>query len=166
LRPDPVCCKTNGQGLGATDIISSELSQILPEPVIYASFRSNISALEYNFRGSTHEVNRNALRGLTTLELAAVIAPHLVQENQQQSHAYEVIGLKEQRRDGSTQQMTEMVRSEAIGRFTRQPELTDYGVTMLWISAHGSAYYGVRKLSTENSRSKTRRVTKRRRRNL
>lgn len=143
------------QGLCAANIISSELSHILPEPVIYAAFRSNFSALEYSFRGSTDEVNRNALRGLPLLELAVVVVPHLVQENQQQIHAYEVIGFKEQRRDGSIQQMTEMVRSQAIGRFTCQPELTDYG--MLWISAHGSAYYGVQKLQ---------RVAKRRRRNL
>ncbi|KAL6897234.1 hypothetical protein ACP4OV_006930 [Aristida adscensionis] len=129
------------------------------------------STQEYNSHGSTDEEDRSATRDWPHLELAAVVMPHLVQVGLQESCAYEVTGFREQRRDGSLQQLTEMVRSEAIGRFICQPELQDYG--MLWISAHGMAYYGVNKLSSEIAgvttaygRSETRRAAMRKRRNL
>ncbi|KAG2639661.1 hypothetical protein PVAP13_2KG023900 [Panicum virgatum] len=160
FRPDPVCCKAKGEGFCPS---SSDLSHILPEPVMYADFRCYISAKEYSLIRSTDDVNR------LPLELVAAIVPHLVQEGLKESYACEVTGFKEQRRDGSIQEMTEMVRSQATNHFVREPELTDYGV--LWISAHGCAYYGVQKINSEmrsvanaDSRFKTQGVAKRRRR--
>ena len=160
FRPDPVCCKAKGEGFCPS---SSDLSHILPEPVMYADFRCYISAKEYSLIRSTDDVNR------LPLELVAAIVPHLVQECLKESYACEVTGFKEQRRDGSIQEMTEMVRSQATNHFVREPELTDYGV--LWISAHGCAYYGVQKINSEmrsvanaDSRFKTQGVAKRRRR--
>ncbi|RLM58565.1 hypothetical protein C2845_PM18G05960 [Panicum miliaceum] len=90
-------------------------------------------------------------------------------EGLQESYACEVTGFEEHRRDGSIQEMTELVRSQASNHFVREPELTDYG--MLWISAHGCAYYVVQKINSEmtsvsnaDGRLKTQRVAKRRRR--
>ncbi|KAG2639675.1 hypothetical protein PVAP13_2KG076316 [Panicum virgatum] len=174
FRPDPVCCKAKGEGFCPS---SSDLSHILPEPVMLPfnppppfwspvrsfNFRCYISAKEYSLIRSTDDVNR------LPLELVAAIVPHLVQEGLKESYACEVTGFKEQRRDGSIQEMTEMVRSQATNHFVREPELTDYGV--LWISAHGCAYYGVQKINSEmrsvanaDSRFKTQGVAKRRRR--
>ncbi|CAM0145202.1 unnamed protein product [Urochloa decumbens] len=165
FRPDPICCEAKGEGFCPNGSISSELSHVLPEPVMCADFRCNISARE---ESSLVKSNNDANR--PPLELAAAVVPHLVQEGLQKSFAYEVIGFKEKRIHGIIQEMTEMVRSQAINRFVGQSELTNYG--MLWISAHGCAYYGVQKINSEmasvpnaHGRSKTRRVAKRRRRN-
>ncbi|CAL5091685.1 unnamed protein product [Urochloa decumbens] len=163
FRPDPICCEAKGEGFCPSSSISSELSHILPEPVMCADFRCNIAREESRIVKSNNDANR------PPLELAAAVVPHLVQEGLQKSFAYEVIGFKEKRMHGSIQEMTEMVRSQAINRFVGQSELTNYG--MLWISAHGCAYYGVQKIKSEmasvsnaHGRSKTQRVAKRRRR--
>ncbi|CAL5078067.1 unnamed protein product [Urochloa decumbens] len=111
FRPDPICCEAKGEGFCPSSSISSELSHILPEPIMCADFRCNISARECILIRSTDDVDR------PPLELAAAVVPHLVQEGLQKSFAYEVIGFKEQRRDGSIQEMSEMVRSQAINRF-------------------------------------------------
>ncbi|KAF8713978.1 hypothetical protein HU200_027966 [Digitaria exilis] len=166
FRPDPICCKSKGEGFSPENIISAELSRILPEPVMFADFRCYISAQEEcgGLIRSMDDAHR------PPPELAALVTPHLVQEGLKESYAYEVVGFKEQRRDGSMQEMSEMVRSQAISRFIRQPQLTDYG--MLWISPHGCAYYGVQKINSvmasvpgADDSSKTKRAAKRRRRN-
>ncbi|XP_062186365.1 uncharacterized protein LOC133889954 isoform X2 [Phragmites australis] len=109
-RPDPICCANN--------IVSSESSHGVPEPVILISFSCWISAREYMLHSSTDEVvGINA----PLLYLQFSIAPHISDAGPPgislMSEEYEHI-------NGSGMQlMEEMARSKAIDCLLRQPGL-------------------------------------------
>jgi len=152
FRPDPLCCKTNGQRPFANNIMSSELSHIFPEQVIAICLTPSISALEYSF---LHSLIDGAGRYTVTyrpppLEFAACFIPHLLCEGVQKNYVVERMGGKIEHKNGSSiQQTCEMFRSKAFDCFVRQAELADYSVS--WISKHGAAYFCLRNPSSERA---------------
>ncbi|RCV09337.1 hypothetical protein SETIT_2G019400v2 [Setaria italica] len=163
FRPDPICCKSNGQESFSNNIISSTF----PEQVIFVAFRCYVSALEYSLcHSSSVEASRNAMKDRASpLQVTSCCAPHFGEDLQLQesSCAHEVLGSTFKHKIGSIQEMEEMVRTKAA----RQPEQS---YSALWLSAHGSAYFCVRKscsgmarVPEPNGRSKTRRAAKRKR---
>ncbi|CAN6170754.1 unnamed protein product [Urochloa humidicola] len=134
LRPDPICCKENGQGPCANGVF--------PEEVIHFFFRCSISALDCSLPGSSDGAGTRrsvAMRDRRApLNLTVGCMPHHVYNNEQQlqeSYTLEIFGDDEERGDVSIHKGGETLRSKATDFFLRQPELTEY--RMLWISKHG-----------------------------
>jgi len=73
-RPDPACCKGSRHGLCANNNVSSELSDIFPEQVIYWVFYCYIPAVESSTRSSFDEVGRG---WKPPLQVAIAFRPHL-----------------------------------------------------------------------------------------
>ncbi|KAJ1254562.1 hypothetical protein BS78_K033400 [Paspalum vaginatum] len=167
-RPDPACCKAGRLGLCSSnnnDGISLELSHILfPEEVILFLFRCYISAAveppdSSRSRGSSFGAGRSissSMVGWTPpLAVSVSFEPHhepLV--NHHGSHAVVWAGgVETERRDGSLQQVSETLKSDAINCFLRQPELTQYGIC--WSSSrHGTASFWVERPRIQPTRTK------------
>jgi len=155
-HPDPVCCKANGQGPCANNIVLSEMSHIFPEQVNY--FRTDcysyISALDHSLPSSSDEVGTSVMRDWRAhlLKVSVCIAPHLVDEKLQPQESYlmELVGDNEEFCHVSLQQAGVMATSKAINYFLHQPEITDYN--MLWASNHGLGRFVVQKPSTKTAR--------------
>ncbi|CAM0145198.1 unnamed protein product [Urochloa decumbens] len=156
FRPDPTCCKSNGHESCTNNFISSTF----PDQVIFIAFQGFVSAQEYSpCHNSSAEATRHAMKDRQSpLQVTACCAPHFRQDRQLQESgcAHEMVGSTFKHKIGSIQQMEEMVRSKAA----RQLEQS---YSALWLSAHGSAYFCVRKSCSEmarvpepnNGRSKT-----------
>ncbi|CAN6251950.1 unnamed protein product [Urochloa humidicola] len=149
-RPDPFCCKAKGHVPCANDAISSELSHVFPEEVIYFTFNCYISAPEYSLHSSTDESSkRNVMTNRNRrpkLLLAVSATPHHVHDERlRASYAVETIGDNgEERIDvTSIQQVTETARSRAINCFLRQPKVTEYIIG--WATKHGAIGFLVEK---------------------
>uniref|UniRef100_A0A0D3GPN2 Rx N-terminal domain-containing protein n=1 Tax=Oryza barthii TaxID=65489 RepID=A0A0D3GPN2_9ORYZ len=139
-RPDPLCCRTHGHGVG-----SLELSYRFPEQVSNFHFNGYVVASDCNYRSanSTNEViDRNIMRDWPPLQLTIAFAPHQPHHEDVQG-SYEIIGGNNERIDTSMHQMEEMVVSKAIGCFNSQPEVATYSI-FSW-SVHGCAYFAVQK---------------------
>ncbi|KAG2631359.1 hypothetical protein PVAP13_2NG197772, partial [Panicum virgatum] len=151
FRPDPLCCKTNGQRPFANNIMSSELAHIFPEQVIGICLTPNISALEYSFHSSIDGASRYTVTYRPPpLEFAACFIPHLLSEGVQKNYVVERLGGKIEHKNGaSIQQTCEMFRSKTFDCFVRQADLTDYSVS--WMSKHGAAYFCLRTPSSERA---------------
>ncbi|CAL5077081.1 unnamed protein product [Urochloa decumbens] len=156
FRPDPTCCKSNGHESCTNNFISSTFS----DQVIFIAFQGFVSAQEYSpCHNSSGEATRHAIKDRQSpLQVTACCAPHFREDRQLQESgcAHEMVGSTFKHKIGSIQQMEEMVRSKAA----RQLEQS---YSALWLSAHGSAYFCVRKSCSEmarvpepnNGRSKT-----------
>jgi len=129
-------------------MVSLQASHKFPEGLIVVIFECYVSAQEYSLHSSANDECRDAARNWPPpLKLTACYLPHIFPEHQQDMYAMELIGGREERRDGSIQQMAETVRSKATSSFVRQAELTDYRMTLL--SGHVAAYFSLRKSRTE-----------------
>ncbi|CAL5078080.1 unnamed protein product [Urochloa decumbens] len=133
LRPDPICCKENGQGPCANGVF--------PEEVIHFFFRCSVSAQDCSSSDSSDGPGRRravAMRDWRApLNLTVGCMPHHVYNSEQQlqeSYTLEIFGDDEERGDVSIHKGGEMLRSKATDFFLRKPELTEY--RMLWISKH------------------------------
>ncbi|TVU40817.1 hypothetical protein EJB05_14296, partial [Eragrostis curvula] len=157
-RPDPICCKLNGHPI---NIVSSELSDKF-EKVIYISILCSVHS-------SIDEACRNDLVDWSpSLLLKVGFVPHGVPADLLQRYGKRILASRGDRRDGNVEQEIEMVRSKAIDCLIRQPGRTDYIVA--WLYVHGLAFFQLRTPAFRRAcfhelgdRSKTRRVTKRRR---
>jgi hypothetical protein len=156
FRPDPACCK-GSNGLCGNNNVSSELSDMFPEQVIFGGFECR----------SFDMVGRSKSRGggKPPLSLSADFWPHAATETQD-SYALERMGDVQEYRDTSTQQVAEGLKLDAINRLLCQPKLTEYRID--WYSKHGAAWFTVKKASTERAdvpktsrRYNTRRSTRR-----
>ena len=168
-RPDPACCKGSRHGLCANNNVSSELSDIFPEQVIYWVFDCYIPALESSTRSSFDEVGRG---WKPPLQVAIAFRPHLecisnfLREleyfmdllatgtrvtNCNYTSAVESIGDDVEKfiNDVSLQEVAETIKSNAINCFSRQPELREYRID--WASQHGAATFIVEKGSVETA---------------
>ncbi|XP_062186554.1 uncharacterized protein LOC133890123 [Phragmites australis] len=124
-RPDPVCCANN--------VVSSEPSHGVLEPVIVINFNCWISAREYMLHSSTDEVvGINA----PLLFLTFFFSPHISDPGPQGISL--IFEDKVEHINGSSiQLMGEMARSKAIDCLLRQPGPEEYAV--IWYSSHGMA---------------------------
>ncbi|KAG2631361.1 hypothetical protein PVAP13_2NG206544 [Panicum virgatum] len=118
FRPDPLCCKTNGQRPFANNIMSSELAHIFPEQVIGICLTPNISALEYSFHSSIDGASRYTVTYRPPpLEFAACFIPHLLSEGVQKNYVVERLGGKIEHKNGASIQQTslrEQVRPKPV----------------------------------------------------
>ncbi|XP_066393021.1 uncharacterized protein [Miscanthus floridulus] len=172
LRPDPACCKGSRHGLCANNNVSSELSDILPEQVIYWGFKCYIPAVESSTRSLFDEVGRG---WKPPLQVVIAFRPHLEcisywvrlfkdlierdlrrfywVRNNKYIYAVERIGDDVENEkwinDVSVQEVSETIKSKAINCFSRQPELREY--ILEWASEHGSAMFTVEKGSVETA---------------
>ncbi|KAJ1254561.1 hypothetical protein BS78_K033300 [Paspalum vaginatum] len=156
-RPDPACCGSSRLGLCSNNKhVSSELSHIFPEEVIHFSFNCYISAaVESSIRSrrsSAFEAGRSSSSSMVgwtppPLAVSVTFEPHCDRpwKIHHSSHAVVLVGGAEaERRDGSLQQVSQTLKSDAINCFLRQPELTGYWIT--WHSSrHGSATFTMEK---------------------
>ncbi|CAN6202909.1 unnamed protein product [Urochloa humidicola] len=135
LRPDPICCKENGQGPCANGVF--------PEEVIHFFFRCSVSVIDCSLSDSSDGAGRRRTVTMrdrrAPLNLTVGCMPHHVYNNEQQlqemSYTLEIFGDDEELGDVSIHKGGETLRSKATDFFLRQPELTEY--RMLWISKHG-----------------------------
>ncbi|KAK3126497.1 hypothetical protein QOZ80_7AG0557500 [Eleusine coracana subsp. coracana] len=101
-RPDPTCCCEPDNGRGQPCFRTK-----FPEGVIFTSFRCCIPAEEYSplFIGSSADEGMGARDRI--LELAAAVAPHGQWDDDglQEGYALEIIGGREERRNGSMQEI-------------------------------------------------------------
>ncbi|XP_066393147.1 uncharacterized protein [Miscanthus floridulus] len=168
FRPDPACCKGSRHGLCANNNVSSELSDILPEQVIYWAFQCYIPAVESSTRSSFDEVGRG---WKPPLEVRIIFSPHYLfifylmrfiefidlwerrqmDKTSNYTYAVEIIGddVKKCLDDVSLQEVAETIKSNAINCFSRQPELREYRID--WASRHGGAWFIVEKGSVETA---------------
>lgn len=169
-RPDPLCCKPDGC---ATSCTQTELSCKFPEQVILIRVPCYVSAFDCSNLHNTADATakRNLVGHWPPLKLGVGFVPHLFQECMQGRTSVEIIGGKAQHINDSSQQMDDMVRSNAINHYICQPDLTDY--RMGWNPGHGAAYFIVQKSGTEiasapkvDSGFETQRAAKRRRSKL
>jgi hypothetical protein len=143
LRPDPLCCQANGH---VKSTMSSELSQIFQEQIIYFRFSCHIPALQYSLPSGSDEAGRNVvMTDLPPLKLTVCFAPHDTWFHD--GWVRESMGGKDESRPfGNIQQTVDMVRSRSVDCLINQPETTKYRVS--WQSGHGSAFFDVEKPST------------------
>ncbi|CAL5077063.1 unnamed protein product [Urochloa decumbens] len=148
-RPDPLCCKAKGHEPCATNhIISSELSHVFPEEVIFFNFQCYIFAPEYSLRSASDEAGKKIVmrHRRPPLNLNVCLVPHYYVHDgrQKPSYAVEIIGDNDEECiDVSIEQLAETVRSRAINCFLRQPKVTKYMIR--WITKHGAACFHVEK---------------------
>ncbi|CAM0145196.1 unnamed protein product [Urochloa decumbens] len=147
-RIDPVCCK---QDEHRSNMIPSEITHRFPEQVILFCLRYSISAPESSLCSLSNGVSTSSMTHRPSpLQVTVAFVPHIMNEEQQESCATEIVGDNEERIDGvSIQQVAKTARSNAINCFLSQPELTGYG--MLWRSKHGSAWFMVQKRNSERA---------------
>lgn len=62
FHPDPVCCKGDGRGPCANNIVSPRLSHTIPEQVIYFSYHYCVPAPEHCLRSSSADQAANIMR--------------------------------------------------------------------------------------------------------
>jgi hypothetical protein len=143
LRPDPLCCQANGH---VRSTMSSELSQIFQEQIIYFKFSCHIPALQYSLPSASDEAGRNVvMTDLPPLKLTVFFAPHFFWSGDGWVNA--AMGDKYERRPfGNIQQTVDMVRSRSVDCLINQPETRKCRVS--WQSGHGSAFFDVEKPST------------------
>lgn len=145
-RPDPLCCKANVlQRACADKVIPYELlSYRFAEQLLFMRFECEVSAFDqYNVQSSADKADRNAVNGWPLLKVQAIFLPHSPKGGGE-IRGWQTIGEQREDMNGtSVQQMGEMVLTNAITCFIRQPELTDYRLD--WVSPHGAARFVVEK---------------------
>ncbi|CAL5091763.1 unnamed protein product [Urochloa decumbens] len=150
LRSDPVCCHANAHKPGVKDIISSELSHILPEQVIHFNVTCYIPAAEYSGLPSSPDKAGRVRKAMMIdrappLEVSLYFTPHSSREFRQgESFIFKKMGNNEDRSPyGSIQQTIATARSEAMECLLRQPEVTEYWAS--WCPNHGRASFCLEK---------------------
>ncbi|KAK3126266.1 hypothetical protein QOZ80_7AG0554080 [Eleusine coracana subsp. coracana] len=131
-RPDPICCTSN--------VVSSELSHAVPEPVVSICFSCSTSALEYMVHSSTDEVlgpNSPLLR------LNFSFMPHTSMGPQRILGA-EFEGKLEHMSGSIMQLMEDLLESRKCDFLARHPKSAKYNVC--WSSPHGAALISLEKL--------------------
>lgn len=132
VRPDPACCKGSRHGLCASTF---------PEQVSFFGFNCYISSLEPSMRSISsfdEEVGMGSNSRvwnkppLMMMLMRACFAPH---------HTTEMAGDVRKYRHANLQEVVQMVKSDAVNWFLRQPERTEYAVRCF--SKHGGACFAV-----------------------
>jgi hypothetical protein len=96
-RPDPVCCKNDGQRPSVRNMALSELSHRFPEQVILFSFTYSIPAIEFSMCSSSNDMGTSILtHRQPPLQVTVGFVPHIMIEEQLESYATEIVGDNEE----------------------------------------------------------------------
>ncbi|KQK21103.1 uncharacterized protein LOC100840383 [Brachypodium distachyon] len=156
IRPDPLCCEENDvlRRACANNAMSSKReSYRFPEQLLFMGFRCTVSAFDQdNVQSLADKEDTNVVNGWPLLNVLATFAPHY-RKGSGEKCAWQTFGEQDEDLDAITsiEQMGEMLLTNAISCFMREPELTAYN--MIWQSPHGAAVFVVNKIKEKSAQN-------------
>jgi hypothetical protein len=166
FRPDPVCCKGDGHGPCANNVVSPSLANVFPEQVIYFGYHYCVPGPELHCSSANQAAAAKSLvrrRRRQPPGMRVAFLHYFAINKQQDSYTLGATASRENssqvlRYDNLQQVTAEAGSSEKVNCLLLQPELTEHHIS--WFSKHGLGCFHMPKTSTGERAAGASRTTK------